>query len=112
MEQWDINPVHISCWQRQLRVIKPKDNNKRGDGICLQQQICRLDTQVLISALGRQNVSNTYGKQVSWRLLWREDIRAGAKGRSTSDNGVLSEMPAEVISGVRVVFYKPAQEIC
>ena len=38
-----------------------------------------------------------------------EDIRAVQKAEVLRINGVLSAMPAQVISDVRVVFYKPAQ---
>ena len=38
-----------------------------------------------------------------------EDIRAVQKAEALRMNGVLSAMPAQVISGVRAVFYKPAQ---
>ena len=38
-----------------------------------------------------------------------EDIRAVQKAEALRINGVLSAMPAQVISDVRAVFYKPAQ---
>ena len=38
-----------------------------------------------------------------------EDIRAVQKAEALRINGVLSTMPAQVISDARVVFYKPAQ---
>ena len=38
-----------------------------------------------------------------------EDIRAVQKAEALRVEGVLSAMPAQVISDVRVVFYKPAQ---
>ncbi len=38
-----------------------------------------------------------------------EDIRAVQKAEALRVNGVLSAMPAQVISDARVVFYKPAQ---
>ena len=38
-----------------------------------------------------------------------EDIRAVQRAEALRVNGVLSAMPAQVISNVRVVFYKPAQ---
>ena len=87
-------------------MIKPKDTQAREAFVAAAD--LQAGTQVM--DLGWEGECLEYLRETGALATFvGEDIRAVQKAEALRINGVLSEMPAEVISGVRVVFYKPAQ---
>ena len=93
-------------WQSDLQVIKAKDT-----------QACEAFVDVADIQVGSRVLDLGWegdcleclqktGAQVTFV---GEDIRAVQKAEALRINGVLSAMPAQVISDARIVFYKPAQ---
>ena len=87
-------------------MIKPKDTQAREAFVAAADLQAR--TQVL--DLGWEGECLEYLRETGARVTFvGEDIRAVQKAEALRINGVLSAMPAQVISDAHVVFYKPAQ---
>ena len=93
-------------WQSGLQVIKAKDTQAREAFVAAAD--LQASTQVL--DLGWEGDCLECLQETSTLVTFvGEDIRAVQKAEAFGINGVLSAMPAQVISDARVVFYKPAQ---
>ena len=87
-------------------MIKPKDTQAREAFVAAAD--LQASTQVL--DLGWEGDCLECLRETGARVTFvGEDIRAVQKAEALGINGVLSAMPAQVISDARVVFYKPAQ---
>ena len=87
-------------------MIKPKDTQTREAFVAAAD--LQVSTQVL--DLGWEGDCLECLRETGARVTFvGEDIRAVQKAEALRVNGVLSAMPAQVISDARVVFYKPAQ---
>ena len=93
-------------WQSELRVINAKNTQAREAFV----DIADVQFGSPVLDLGWEGdcleCLQKTGAQVTFV---GEDIRAVQKAEALRINGVLSAMPAQVISDVQVVFYKPAQ---
>lgn len=93
-------------WQSELRVINAKNTQAREAFV----DIADVQFGSPVLDLGWEGdcleCLQKTGAQVTFV---GEDIRAVQKAEALRINGVLSAMPAQVISDVRAVFYKPAQ---
>ncbi len=93
-------------WQSELRVIKTKESQARKAFI----DMADLHVGSRVLDLGWEGDCLECLRETGARVTFvGEDIRAVQKAETLGINGVLSAMPAQVISGARVVFYKPAQ---
>ncbi len=101
----EYNPPFI-LWQSELRVINAKNTQAREAFV----DIADVQFGSPVLDLGWEGdcleCLQKTGAQVTFV---GEDIRAVQKAEALRINGVLSAMPAQVISDVRAVFYKPAQ---
>lgn len=87
-------------------MIKPKDTQAREAFVAAAD--LQASTQVL--DLGWEGDCLECLRETGARVTFvGEDIRTVQKAEALGINGVLSAMPAQVISDARVVFYKPAQ---
>ena len=87
-------------------MIKPKDTQAREAFVATAD--LQASTQVL--DLGWEGDCLECLQKTGARVTFvGEDIRAVHKAEALRINGVLSAMPAQVISGAHVVFYKPTQ---
>ncbi len=87
-------------------MIKPKDTQTREAFVAAAD--LQASTQVL--DLGWEGDCLECLRETGARVTFvGEDIRTVQKAEALGINGVLSAMPAQVISDARVVFYKPAQ---
>ena len=87
-------------------MIKPKDTQAREAFVA----VADLQTGTQVLDLGWEGECLEYLRETGARATFvGEDIRAVQKAEALRINGVLSEMPAQVISNAHVVFYKPAQ---
>ena len=93
-------------WQSELRVIKTKDARTREAFV----DVADVQAGSRVLDLGWEGDCLECLRETGARVTFvGEDIRAVQKAEALRINGVLSAMPAQVISDVRVVFYKPAQ---
>ena len=87
-------------------MIKTKDIQAREAFV----GVADLQTDSRVLDLGWEGDCLEYLRETGARVTFvGEDIRAVQRAEALRVNGVLSAMPAQVISNVRVVFYKPAQ---
>ena len=96
----------IILWQSGLQVIKAKDT--QAHEVFVDAADVEVGSRVL--DLGWEGDCLECLQKTGARVTFvGEDIRAVQKAEALQVEGVLSAMPAQVISNARVVFYKPAQ---
>ncbi|MYC15960.1 MAG: class I SAM-dependent methyltransferase [Gemmatimonadetes bacterium] len=93
-------------WQSDLQVIKTKDTQVREAFV----DVADVQVGSRVLDLGWEEDCLECLRETGARVTFvGEDIRAVQKAEALGINGVLSAMPAQVISDARVVFYKPVQ---
>ena len=101
----EYNPPFI-LWQSELRVINAKNTQAREAFV----DVADVQVGSRVLDLGWEGDCLECLQKIGAQVTFvGEDIRAVQKAEALRINGVLSAMPAQVISDVGAVFYKPAQ---